>query len=40
MEAQQEAYRARIREALEDVREGRVRRATAQETIDEFSLED
>ena len=40
VEAQQEAYRARIREALQDVREGHVRRSTAQEIIDEFGLED
>lgn len=37
--AQEEAYRARIREALEDVRAGRVRHSDAQAIITEFGLE-
>lgn len=38
--AQEEAFRARIREALEDVRTGRVKRSNAQTIIAEFGLED
>ncbi len=40
VEAFREAYLAGIRESLEDVNAGRVRRSTAQELIDEFGLED
>jgi len=38
--AQEEAYRARIREALEDVQAGRVKRSSAQAIIAEFGLGD
>lgn len=38
--AQEEAYRAGIREALADVRDGRVNRSNAQAIISEFGLED
>ncbi len=40
LEAQEEAYRAGIREALEDMKAGRVKRSTAQEIIAEFGLKD
>ena len=40
LEAQEEAYRARIREAIADVQAGRVKRSTAQAIIMEFGLED
>jgi PHD/YefM family antitoxin component YafN of YafNO toxin-antitoxin module len=39
VEAQEEAYLARIRAALEDVKAGRVRQVTAQQLIDELDLE-
>ena len=39
VEAQEEAYRTRIKASLEDVTAGRVRRSTAQELIDEHGLE-
>ena len=39
VEAQQEAYLARVRASLADVEAGRVRRVTAQELIDEHGLE-
>ena len=38
--AQEEAYRARIRQALEDVQAGRVKRSNAQAIIAEFGLGD
>jgi len=40
VEAQEEAYLARIRASLEDVAAGRVRRVTARQLIDEHGLED
>ena len=40
VEAQAEAYRARLREALEDMKAGRVTRSTAGNLIREFGLED
>ena len=39
VDAYQEAYVARVKEALEDVKAGRVRRVTAQQLIDELGLE-
>ena len=39
VEAQEEAYLARIRAALEDVKAGRVRQVTAQQLIDELDLD-
>ena len=39
VEAQREAFLAGVRESLADLKAGRVRRSTAQELIDEFSLE-
>jgi PHD/YefM family antitoxin component YafN of YafNO toxin-antitoxin module len=38
VEAQEEAYAARVKAALEDLDAGRVRRVTAQELIDEHGL--
>lgn len=38
--AEQEAYYTRVRESLEDVREGRVKRGTADDLIKELKLED
>ena len=40
VEAQEEAYRARIEASLEDVKEGLVRRVSAEELIAEHGLED
>ena len=39
IEAQEEAYLARVKTSLEDAAAGRVRRVTAQQLIDEFGLE-
>lgn len=39
LEAQEEAYRARIREALADVQAGRTKRSDANTIIAEFGLE-
>jgi PHD/YefM family antitoxin component YafN of YafNO toxin-antitoxin module len=38
--AEQEAYYARIRASLEDVKEGRVKRGSADDLIKELKLED
>lgn len=38
--AEEEAFFARVRESLEDVKVGRVRRGTAKELIKELGLED
>jgi len=40
IEAQDEAYVARVRASLEDVKAGRVKRGTAQDLIKELGLED
>lgn len=40
VEAEDEAYMARIRKSLEDVKAGRVWRGTAEELIRELELED
>lgn len=40
IEAEDEAYNARIRTSLEDVKAGRVKRGTAQDLINELGLED
>lgn len=40
VEAQQEAYHAGIRGALDDVKAGRTRHVTAQQLIDELKLEE
>lgn len=40
LEAQEEANRARIAAALDDVKAGRTRRVTAKRLIDQFRLED
>jgi PHD/YefM family antitoxin component YafN of YafNO toxin-antitoxin module len=40
IEAEDEAYVARVRKSLEDVRAGRVTRGTAEELIRELELED
>ncbi len=40
VEAQQEAYVARVKEGLEDLRAGRTRRVGAEELIKEFALEE
>ena len=40
IEAEDEAYNARIRRSLEDVKAGRVWRGTAEELIKELELED
>lgn len=40
LEAQEEAYRARIQAALDDLNAGRIRRVSAQALIDEHGLED
>jgi PHD/YefM family antitoxin component YafN of YafNO toxin-antitoxin module len=40
IEAEDEAYTARIRNSLEDVKAGRVRRGTAEDLIRELELED
>jgi len=37
--AEQEAYYARVRASLEDVKEGRVKRGTANDLINELELE-
>ena len=37
--AEQEAYYARVRASLEDIREGRVKRGTADDLIKELKLE-
>ena len=37
--AEQEAYYARVRASLEDVKEGRVKRGTAEDLIKELKLE-
>jgi len=38
--AEQEAYYARVRTSLEDLKEGRVKRGTADDLIKELKLED
>jgi PHD/YefM family antitoxin component YafN of YafNO toxin-antitoxin module len=38
--AEQEAYHARVRASLEDLKEGRVKRGTADDLIKELMLED
>ena len=38
--AEQEAYYARVRASLEDIKEGRVKRGTADDLIKELKLED
>jgi PHD/YefM family antitoxin component YafN of YafNO toxin-antitoxin module len=38
--AEQEAYYARVRASLEDLKEGRVKRGTADDLIKELQLED
>ncbi len=38
--AEQEAYYARVRASLEDLKEGRVKRGTADDLIKELKLED
>jgi PHD/YefM family antitoxin component YafN of YafNO toxin-antitoxin module len=38
--AEQEAYYARVRASLEDLKEGRVKRGTAEDLIKELKLED
>lgn len=40
LEAQQEAYEARIRASLEDLKAGRVTRGTAEDLIKRLNLED
>ena len=40
LEAEDEAYNARIRASLEDVKAGRVKRGTAKDLIKELKLED
>ena len=40
IEAQDEAYVARVRASLEDVKAGRVKRGTAKDLIKELGLED
>ena len=40
LEAQEQAYVARVKASLEDVKSGRVRRVTAKKLIDEIGLED
>ena len=40
MEAQEEAYTARVLASLEDYKAGRVKRGTAEELIKELGLED
>jgi PHD/YefM family antitoxin component YafN of YafNO toxin-antitoxin module len=40
LEAQEQAYVARVKASLEDVKSGRVRRVTAKKLIDELGLED
>ncbi|MSQ14950.1 MAG: type II toxin-antitoxin system Phd/YefM family antitoxin [Dehalococcoidia bacterium] len=40
LEAQEDAHRARVIEALTDMKEGRVKRSTAQDIIEEFRLND
>ena len=40
IEAQNEAYVARVRASLEDVKAGRVKRGTAKDLIKELGLED
>jgi PHD/YefM family antitoxin component YafN of YafNO toxin-antitoxin module len=40
IEAEDEAYIARVRASLEDVKAGRVKRGTAEELIRELGLED
>ena len=40
LEAEDEAYMARVRASLEDVKAGRVKRGTAEELIQELELED
>ncbi|MEJ2697835.1 MAG: type II toxin-antitoxin system Phd/YefM family antitoxin [Candidatus Sulfobium sp.] len=40
IEAEDEAYMARLRKSLEDVKAGRVRRGTAEDLIRELELED
>lgn len=37
--AEQEAYYSRVRESLEDIKEGRVKRGTADDLIKELKLE-
>lgn len=40
IEAEDEAYNARIRASLEDLKAGRTKRGTAQDLINELGLED
>ncbi|MDA8242072.1 MAG: hypothetical protein M0Z67_17110 [Nitrospiraceae bacterium] len=40
IEAEDEAYIVRVRKSLEDVKEGRVKRGTAEDLIRELGLED
>jgi PHD/YefM family antitoxin component YafN of YafNO toxin-antitoxin module len=40
IEAEDEAYMARLRKSLEDVKAGRVKRGTAEDLIRELELED
>ena len=40
IEAEDEAYMARVRASLEDVKAGRVKRGTAEDLIRELGLED
>lgn len=40
LEAQEEAYEARVRASLEDLKAGRVKRGTAEDLIRELNLED
>ena len=40
IEAQEQAYVARVKASLKDVKSGRVRRVTAKKLIDELGLED
>ena len=40
LEAQEQAYVARVKASLEDIKSGRVRRVTAKRLIDDLGLED
>ncbi len=40
LEAQEDAYEARVRASLEDLKAGRVKRGTAEDLIRELKLED
>lgn len=39
VEAQEETFRARLAASLDDLRQGRIRRSTAQEIMNEFDLD-